>query len=82
MTEQFREMGITYSCLHDVEYPYGSNQFVDIHCIFPNFGADESDESSYNFTPTDNYINAIVIRVQKCFTAWGNLLTITQKNYM
>lgn len=71
MTEQFCEMGITYSRLHDVEYPYGSNQFVDIHCIFPNFDADENDESSYNFAPTDSYINAIVNSGAKVFYRLG-----------
>ncbi len=59
-TAQYREIGIPYVRLHDVEYPYGSNQFVDIHCIFPDFDADENDEASYNFRPTDAYLDAIL----------------------
>lgn len=45
--------------LHDVEYPYGSNQFVDIHCIFPDLSKDPDDPESYNFAPTDAYLRAI-----------------------
>ncbi len=54
----FREIGIPYSRLHDIEYPYGSGEFVDIHCVFPNFDADENDPAAYNFGLTDCYINA------------------------
>lgn len=54
----FSEIGIPYSRLHDVEYPYGSGEFVDIHCVFPNFDADENDPASYNFGLTDCYIKA------------------------
>ena len=38
-SEMFKEIGTPYCRLHDVEHPYGGNQFVDIHCIFPNFDA-------------------------------------------
>ena len=58
-TELFREAGLPFSRLHDVEYPYGSGEFVDIHCIFPDFAADENDPASYNFALTDCYIDAI-----------------------
>ena len=58
-SELFREIGIPSCRLHDIEYPYGSNQYVDIHCIFPNFDADENDEHNYNFAATDKYILAI-----------------------
>ena len=58
-TNEFQDMGIPYTRLHDIEYPYGLNQFVDIHCIFPNFDANVEDPDSYNFKPTDDYLNAI-----------------------
>jgi len=58
-TEIFKEIGIPSSRLHDIEYPYGSEQFVDVHCIFPCFDADENDENNYNFAATDKYILAI-----------------------
>lgn len=56
-TELFREAGIPFARMHDVEYPYGSGEFVDIHCVFRNFDADENDPASYNFGLTDSYLN-------------------------
>ena len=58
-TELFVDMGIPMCRLHDVEYPYGSGEFVDVHCIFRNFDADENDPASYNFGLTDKYLEAI-----------------------
>lgn len=58
-SDLFRTAGIPMCRLHDVEYPYGSGEFVDIHCIFRNFDADENDPASYNFGLTDKYIEAI-----------------------
>ena len=57
----FVEAGIPYARLHDVEYPYGSGEFVDIPCIFKNFDADENDPASYNFANTDEYIRQSLI---------------------
>ena len=59
-TPYFREAEIPFSRLHDIEYPYGSGEFVDIHCVFPDFDADENDPASYNFGLTDLYIEAIL----------------------
>ena len=59
-TDLFKEANIAISRLHDVEYPYGSGEFVDIHCVFPNFDADVDDPASYNFELTDCYIKAIL----------------------
>lgn len=55
----FREARIPLCRLHDVEYPYGSGEFVDIPCIFRNFDADETDPANYNFALTDLYIEKI-----------------------
>ena len=52
----FVKGGFPYVRLHDVEYPYGSGEFVDIPCIFKNFDADVNDPASYNFANTDEYI--------------------------
>ncbi len=38
---------------------YGLNQYINIHCIFPDFNADEEAEESYNFLPTDLYLASI-----------------------
>lgn len=58
-TAEFKHMGVPYARLHDIEYPYGLNRFVDIHCIFPDFDADVDDPASYNFEPTDRFLQAI-----------------------
>ncbi len=71
MTREFSEIGIPFCRLHDVEYPYGHGQFVDIHCIFPNFDADVEDESSYNFEPTDVYLKGIIDSGGKVFYRLG-----------
>jgi hypothetical protein len=59
-SKYFREAGFPFARLHDVEYPMGSGEFVDIHCVFPDFGADPGDPTAYNFASTDAYIKAIV----------------------
>ena len=53
---RFVEAGIPFVRLHDIEYPYGSGEFVDVPCIFKSFDADENDPGNYNFTQTDEYI--------------------------
>lgn len=59
-TEDFRAAGIPLCRTHDIEYPFGAGEFVDIHCIFRDFDKDENDPASYNFTFTDEYLKAIV----------------------
>ena len=54
----FVEAGLSSVRLHDVEYPFGSGEYVDIPCVFKNFDADENDPASYNFALTDEYIRA------------------------
>ena len=58
-TEDFREAGIPFCRTHDIEYPFGVGEFVDIHCIFKDFDKDENDPASYNFTFTDEYLKAV-----------------------
>ncbi len=59
MSSDFAEMSIPLVRVSDTESPYGKNQYVDVHCIFPDFSADETLPESYNFTETDKYIAAI-----------------------
>ena len=58
ISNYFRSMNIPYTRLHDIEYPFGSDLFVDIHCVFPDFDADENDPASYYFRSTDMYLKA------------------------
>lgn len=57
-SDLFREMNIPLCRMHDLEFPYGSGEFCDIHCIFKNFDADENDPANYDFDMTDAYIAA------------------------
>ena len=59
LSADFREMNIPVVRLADVDPPYGKNQLVDVHCIFPDFDADPEAPESYNFTETDKYIAAV-----------------------
>ena len=56
----FREAHFPFSRLHDTEMLYGAGDFVNIHCVFPDFGADPDDPASYNFRCTDEYIKCII----------------------
>ncbi len=71
ISNYFKSMNIPYSRLHDTEYPYGSDLFVDIHCIFPDFDADVNDPASYYFTSTDMYIKGIIDAGGKPFYRLG-----------
>ncbi len=48
-----KEANIPYARLHDVGGIYGGSRYVDIHNIFPNFDADETNPASYDFFYTD-----------------------------
>lgn len=55
----FRQAGISRVRLHDTEYPFGGECFVDIPCVFPNFNADADDPANYWFKDTDTFLKAI-----------------------
>ena len=80
-SDVFKEIGIPYARYHDIAYPYGSGEFIDIHCIFPDFSADEMDEKSYNFDCTDDYIKATVDAGTKPFYRLGESIDHSGKNY-
>lgn len=58
LTEAYSDLKPSAVRIADVEPPYGTNRFLDVHCIFPDFSADESLPDSYDFTQTDEYINS------------------------
>ncbi len=53
--EAYTALRIPYARNHDtsLNYDYGMNHVVDVHCIFTNFDADENDPASYDFFLTD-----------------------------
>lgn len=58
-SDYFAEMGVPFVRLHDTEFPFGRDEYVDIHCVFPLFCADAADASNYDFAATDEYVRAI-----------------------
>ena len=73
-TGDFLAAGIPFCRTHDIEYPFGAGEFVDIHCIFKDFEKDENDPASYNFTFTDEYFKAIVAAGAKPFVRLGSTI--------
>ncbi len=72
--ELFKNAGIPYSRLHDTEGKYGSGEYVNIHCIFPDFDADVNDPKSYNFEATDIYLKYIKKAGTKIFYRLGETI--------
>ena len=60
MFHYLTEASIPYARLHDVGGVYGGNRFVDIHNVFRDFNADETDPASYDFTFTDILISSLM----------------------
>ena len=58
-SDEFSRIGIPLVRTSGSAGEYGLNQFINVHCIFPDFDADENLEESYNFLPTDLYLNSI-----------------------
>ena len=54
----YEALEIPYARNHDAAFysGYGGEHIVDVHRIFKNFDADETDSASYVFGPTDEYI--------------------------
>ena len=57
--KEFKEAGIPFVRTHDTACAYGGTHYVDIPNIFPNFDADENDESSYDFAFTDAFLKPL-----------------------
>ena len=58
-SEEFSDMGVPMVRTAGATGEYGFNQYINIHCIFPDFNADETLEESYNFLPTDLYLASV-----------------------
>jgi xylan 1,4-beta-xylosidase len=58
LTTHWKALSIPVTRLHDCEWP--RPDVVDIHAVFPNLQADPHDPESYQFSATDDFIQAIV----------------------
>ena len=71
--ELFKAANIPFARLHDSAFCtyYGWEFSVDVHRIFRNFDADETDPASYDFEETDKYIKTIVAAGTEVFYRLG-----------
>lgn len=60
--EAYKAANFPFARNHDASFydPYGGEHIVDVHRIFKNFDADESNPENYIFEPTDAYLTSIV----------------------
>lgn len=79
-TDIFETLEIPFVRTHDAEYPYGSDSFVDIHCIFPDENADVNDPASYHFADTDAYLAKIADSGAEIFYRLGESIDHSGKN--
>lgn len=68
--ELLKEAKIPYCRLHDAAL-YTPYNLVDIHRVFPDFGADETKEESYDFTFTDRLLEMLAEQGVKPFFRLG-----------
>lgn len=80
VTDYYKAMNIPCVRLHDSEYPFGSDKFIDIHCIFPDFNADADDPASYYFDASDAYITKIVEAGEDVMYRLGESIDHTGEN--
>lgn len=59
--ESYEALHIPYARTHDSSAygGYGGEYTIDVHRVFPDFDADETDPKSYLFGPTDEYLQGI-----------------------
>ncbi len=71
LTDKYKEMSPPYIRLSDVEAPFESSRYLDIHCIFPDMALDERFQASYNFAPTDKLLSAVKATGAEIFLRLG-----------
>ena len=59
LTDEYKEMACPIVRVSDVEAPYASSRYIDLHCVFPDMALDHRFDASYNFGPTDKYLAAV-----------------------
>jgi xylan 1,4-beta-xylosidase len=79
LSSYYREIGPPLVRLHDSHWP--TPDVVDIHVVFPNFGADPSKIESYDFGRTDEYIASIQAVGAKVVYRLGESIEHTKEKY-
>lgn len=57
LSAHWRELAIPVTRLHDCEWPNAA--LIDIHAVFPSLAADPAVPENYQFSRTDDYLQAI-----------------------
>jgi hypothetical protein len=79
LSAYYRELGLPFTRLHDCHWP--NPDVVDIHAIFPDFKADPAKPESYDFSRTDDYIQAVVNVGSGIVYRLGESIEHTRKKY-
>ncbi len=71
--DAYKAAEIPFARNHDASFftGYGGEHTVDVHRIFRDFHADETDPTNYIFEPTDNYLATIQTAGSKVFYRLG-----------
>jgi len=79
----FASLEIPFVRTHDASFcpAYGGEHTVDISAVFPDFSADESDPSSYDFEFTDAYLKSIRKSGAKVYYRLGQKIEHGAKKY-
>ena len=71
--------GFPYARNHDASF--SCEHIVDVHAIFPNFDADETDPASYDFILTDDNVSAAYEAGAEVFYRLGAKIEHARKKY-
>ncbi len=79
----FRDARIPFARTHDANLfsGYGAPHTVDVTAIFPDFSADVEDPASYDFLPTDHYLEAMVDAGTEVFFRLGESIEHGVRKY-
>ncbi|MBQ9086096.1 MAG: hypothetical protein IJY47_02795 [Clostridia bacterium] len=69
--QKMTDAAVPYARLHDTGGAFGGARYVDVANVFPNFDADETDPSSYDFAFTDVFLQELVKYGMKPFYRLG-----------
>ncbi len=80
---EYTAANLPFARTHDASFfsRYGGAHTVDVHLIFSDFDADPDDPASYDFTLTDEYMEAILAAGTKVFYRLGTKIEHESKKY-
>jgi len=79
LSEGHRQLAIPLTRLHDC--PWVNADVVDMHFVFPNPKADPAQPENYDFSRTDEYIQAVLDTGAKVVYRLGESIEHTKKQY-